>query len=188
MTDVRSPSHGISLSEPTPSGTRCADPAEVLRGTARYLVRHGWVNDGWHRPQILPARCCTDPAGHPRACVMGAIEIVVTGRPRAVLGRLAVGQSPVAAWIAGLAGANLTTVCAAADAIAAYLTDRNGYAPSPQGPIAQVVDWNDEDGQNAANVARTLRAAADYHPHRIAAQRVARWAVEDGAYHGPVSQ
>jgi hypothetical protein len=118
-------------------------PADLLRGAALYLNRHGWLQGDFF--DLLAE------ANFPPACSLGAINIAAHGRP--ILG------------CDSTADDELTdSAIRATRVLAAYLypeyetVDTFAYQVSA---IDIVSGWNDEDGRTLTEVIETLTDAAD---------------------------
>jgi hypothetical protein len=118
-------------------------PADLLRGAALYLTRHGWLQGDFF--DLLAE------ANFPPACSLGAINIAAHGRP--ILGS------------DNGADDELTdNAIRAVRVLAAYLypeyesVDNFAYKVSA---IDIVSGWNDDDDRTLAEVIETLTDAAD---------------------------
>jgi hypothetical protein len=120
-------------------------PADLLRGAALYLTRHGWVQGDFF--DLL------HEANFPPACSLGAINICAHGRP--------------------ILGSDDTAEDALTDAairamrvLAAYLDPEYGTVENPifkASAIDIVSGWNDHEGRTLTEVVETLNdAAGDY--------------------------
>ncbi|WDZ86374.1 DUF6197 family protein [Micromonospora cathayae] len=129
-----------------------ATPAEVLRGAALYLSRHGWIQGMYYLPTDW-----TDPT--PPACLVGAIGMACEGRQAKHLTEVhpdyrAVYRAAIAAMVAYLDLAHPI-----------HLVDEDGYwLEEHSEPFA----WNDSAGHTAEDVIDALNAAADEWEHRHA--------------------
>jgi hypothetical protein len=118
-------------------------PADLLRGAALYLERHGWHQGDMFADLDQP---------FPAACATGAIRMAACGT-----------TNP------SHTGSRAAEVTAAIKLLAFYLED-NVYEPVDHRDLEDhwayfnyVGDWNDEKGQTAAAVIDVLRAAADHY-------------------------
>jgi hypothetical protein len=116
-------------------------PADVLRGAALYLDRHGW-----HQGAYYPEHRDTP---FPPACAIGAIRMAVCGQPVTFAENLARPE-----WL---------LIRAACMLLAEYLdgdynpADEDGDALDAIGVIGA---FNDDDSRTRAEVQHTLREAA----------------------------
>jgi hypothetical protein len=135
--------------EPSDTGITEVTPAVILRGAARYLQLHGWIQG------LLYA---DDPSLTPAACGLGAIGMAAFGR------RLPTYEDvpAPAEW------RDYNRACDALDdylnltgaKAAAFLDDIDHWADETTDG-AEVNDWNDEIGRTADEVIAALNAAAD---------------------------
>lgn len=109
-------------------------PADVLRGAALYIARHGFHQDDMFANLTQFA---------PPACAMGAIRMAACG-------------SATVPYTIGQASLVDATITHLAEYI---LTSGNRWYSS--GPDFTVADWNDEPARTAEHVIATLRAAAE---------------------------
>ncbi|MDG4790243.1 hypothetical protein O7626_30705 [Micromonospora sp. WMMD1102] len=136
--------------KPDPTAAALADltPADILRCTARYLERHGWIQGNAYQPDT------TDP--FPAACAIGAITISIYGGLSAPVDR----QERHDAW---------RLVNRVTAQLAEYLwTDGRVKESDYYGAMCSsapeiVAGWNDDSTQALADVLDILRAAADDH-------------------------
>ncbi len=120
-------------------GLSLVTPADILRGAARYLELHGWIQRDHYSNQGGP---------FPPACAIGAIGMAAHGR----LITIPTDHGPGA-----------RDCRHALNHLACYLDDlgittpvADDWSTEPATPI----DWNDRDDQTAEQVIATLRAAA----------------------------
>jgi hypothetical protein len=129
-----------------PAAELDVSPAEVLRGAALYLARHGWHQGGFYD--------VTSDEVFPPACAAGAIRVAVCGEPVSDL----VDQ--------GDRRPQAQDVIMAQRVLAAYLDHE--FLPWEASSLDIVGDWNDEDGRTTEQVIAALNAAADewdlFHP------------------------
>jgi hypothetical protein len=134
----------VDTVNPTQNQARDLDlsPAELLRGAAVYVARHGF-----HQGDMFAAD--TDP--FPAACAQGAVKMAICGRPYAAYTREQ-----------GL------LFDRAMNALVAYLDTRFNLLPVDDentdefaDPFQTVADWNDETGRTAAQLVTALNGAAD---------------------------
>ena len=113
------------------TGTAVAPtPADLLRGAALYLRRHGWIQDDYYRP-------ASGRAAAPPACAVGAIAMAAYGQP---VDAPSLHTEP-----------EVKDFHRAVDALDGYLQDT--YA-------ADLYTWNDTPGRTADQVITALQAAA----------------------------
>lgn len=116
-------------------------PADLLRGAALYLQRHGWTQGSYYIDAGVPSRLRTTAT--PAACVVGALAMAAYGRctsdPFAV-------ERPERRQFAG-----------AVEFLTCQLYDEYGDEDGDN----VVVIWNDRDSRTAADVIGTLNDAAD---------------------------
>jgi hypothetical protein len=118
-------------------------PAELLRGAALYLTRHGWLQGDFF--DLLAE------AAFPPACSLGAINICAHGRP--ILGSDDTAED-----------AHTDAAIRAIRMFAASLDpEYAATAGTPYGTSAidVVSDWNDHDGRTLDDVITALTDAAD---------------------------
>jgi hypothetical protein len=118
-------------------------PADLLRGAALYLTRHGWVQGDFF--DLL------HEASFPPACSLGAINICAHGRP--ILGSDDTAEDP-----------NTDAAIRAMRVLAAYLDPEYGDAECAALKVSAidiVSGWNDFDGRTLAEVVEALNDAAD---------------------------
>ncbi|MCA2219521.1 DUF6197 family protein [Jidongwangia harbinensis] len=115
-------------------------PADILRGAARYLEIHGWIQASYYANHADP---------FPPACAIGAIGMAAHGRLMTI---------PTDH------GTGVRDCRRAVDYLNSYLTDTGEIRPQSDDwdtTPATAFDWNDLDDQAAEDVVATLRAAAD---------------------------
>ncbi|GAA4209954.1 DUF6197 family protein [Actinocatenispora rupis] len=122
-----------------------SEAAQVLRDAATYIDTHGW-----YRGNYFPA--AEDPVDwFPPACALGAIGMALAGNAAAAGYRMSYGEDNAVIEFARF-------LCPEAW--------QQGYG------VDEIVGaWNDEQAIDAADVAATLRAAADQLAPAIAAQQ-----------------
>jgi hypothetical protein len=140
------PTHTPPNVEATPAE---ATPAEILRGAALYLSRHGWHQGDMFAIVAGPT---------PPACAIGAIRMAVCG------------------GLYEYRGEQGHHVLRTVRVLAGYLL--GPALPTPDhhridlGSADEVVwDWNDEDGRTDTEVITTLTDAADWWQQRHDAAR-----------------
>ena len=107
-------------------------PADLLRGAALYLRRHGWIQDDYYRP--ASAHTATPPA-----CAVGAIAMAAYGHP---VDAPSLHTEP-----------EVKDFHRAVDALDGYLQDTHA---------ADLYTWNDTPGRTADQVITALQAAAGW--------------------------
>ncbi len=141
-------------------------PADILRGAARYLELHGWIQRDHYSNQGGP---------FPPACAIGAIGMAAHGRLIAIPTDF---------------GSGVGDCRRAVDYLTAYLDDLGITTTGDEWSTepATFYDWNDRDDQSAANVVRTLLGAADNYDrtHTPAVQRDTDRADDTGSAHDAV--
>ena len=131
--------HNPTSSAADTDGLAPVTPADILRGAARYLELHGWIQRDHYSNQGGP---------FPPACAIGAIGMAAHGR---------------LVTLPCTSGPGRHDARRARDYLTAYLTD-TGVLTIPTDdyrPWPTVADWNDRPGQTAVAVTATLHAAAD---------------------------
>jgi hypothetical protein len=124
----------------TPTDDVDVTPADLLRGAATYLARHGWTQ----------AEMFDDPTNPtPAACAYGAIKMATCGGPLAdYTDEQAADANRALRILAGY----LDTVF--------YVWGVNCYGELAE-PFDVVTDWNDDADRTALDVIAALNAAAD---------------------------
>ncbi len=123
----------------TDNPTVVVTPADILRGAARYLELHGWIQRDHYSNQGGP---------FPPACAIGAIGMAAHGR---------------LVTLPCTGGPGRSDARRARNYLTAYLTD-TGVLTIPADdyrPWPTVIDWNDRPDQTAVAVIASLHAAAD---------------------------
>jgi hypothetical protein len=115
-------------------------PAELLRGAALYLTRHGWLQGDFF--DLL------DQAAFPPACAMGAINICAHGRP--ILGS-----------DDGADDAHTDAAITAMRVLAASLDVDYASGDTSVSAIDIVSGWNDDHSRTLDEVITALTDAAD---------------------------
>ena len=119
------------------TGTAVAPtPADLLRGAALYLRRHGWIQDDYYRP------ASSHTATTPPACAVGAIAMAAYGH---AVDAPSLHTEP-----------EVKDFHRAVDALDGYLQDTHA---------ADLYTWNDTDGRTAEQVITALHEAADRWDH-----------------------
>ena len=120
-------------------------PADLLRGAALYLTRHGWTQG-----QFFDLLADTD-GPFPPACSSGAIITAACGRCLSDSVFADDQDDP-----------DITAALRAMRAFADYLN--GGYIPLDEYPVSAIDiigDWNDHDGRTLTEVIEALTDAAD---------------------------
>lgn len=132
----------------TPAPPVAITPADILRGAARYLELHGWI-------QADPFGRTPDGGIFPLACVSGAMTMAVYGRPTDP-------DDPRNNDSESAEQYHRALRCLA-DALWAdgRVAEQELSAPVYMSANQVVTDWNDEAGQTTADVTAFLNAAAD---------------------------
>jgi hypothetical protein len=121
------------------------NPADILRGAARYLELHGWHRRDYYATTSMP---------FPAADVAGAIGMAAHGGFHDV---------------PSLEGPNLHDFQTAYTCLTTYLIDQ-GKITEGNDRVQNVSWWNDDPWQTVENVTATLRAAADEYDWQHAAE------------------
>jgi hypothetical protein len=108
-------------------------PADLLRGAALYLERHGWTRDNYFAHHDRPT---------PPACVLGALAMAVYGQAT---------DDPYSG-VNDLAANRM--FCRVADYLDCHV------ALATAGVLDSVVLWNDDESRTAEQVIAALREAA----------------------------
>ena len=130
---------GLHL-EPPDTADPALTPADLLRGAALYLWRHGWLQGDFF--DLL------DDQPFPRACTLGAINICAHGRP--ILGSDDTAEDDLT-----------DAAIRAMRVLAAHLDPDYGQPDNPTSAIDIVSGWNDDDCRTLPDVVDALRDAAD---------------------------
>jgi hypothetical protein len=144
--------HNLTVSAADTDGFTPVPPADTLRGAARYLELHGWVQNGYYWPDNTTA--------FPSACADGAIGMAAFGGITTCPSRE--GENP-----------HFRDYNRAFHYFSDYLRS-TGWKPSCDAwcgtgndclcdpDQAEIVfDWNDDDTRTVDEVLAALRAAAD---------------------------
>ncbi|MFB6396180.1 DUF6197 family protein [Polymorphospora lycopeni] len=121
-----------------PPTTGDTTPADLLRGAALYIERHGWNQGAFFQ---LPTRHRLAPA-----CAMGALRIAATGTTDSII------LDDV-----------FTQVLAAQAILANHLEPDYDHTTDLEADLnfEVISDWNDDGDRTAAEVVTALRDAAD---------------------------
>jgi hypothetical protein len=140
---------------PNTSALAGISPADILRGAALYLRRHGW-----HQGTYYPEHHAT---AFPPACAEGAIRTAACGRP--------------VRFHDDLTRDERRLVRAADIILASYLDgdyDRDRDDDAALDAAAAITAWNDEDWRTRREVIDLLTDAADDYDHAATDGRGAR--------------
>jgi hypothetical protein len=125
------------------------NPARVLRDAADYLRRYGWTRNVFFRQGT---------GEQPEACVLGAMQVVVTGYPIQALSRTGISCN------SGLSHQERDTVLDAAHVLCDYIV-AYFIVDLDEDIAGDVVDlittWNDDETRSFRNVLVALDLAAD---------------------------
>jgi hypothetical protein len=118
-------------------------PADILRGAARYLQLHGWIQGSLYAGTPSDAAA---PVIGPAACAQGAIGMAAFGH------RIQAADESRAEW---------RDYQRASNALADYLELTGATGWNHDGDPISVGDWNDVTGRTADEVIAALNTAAD---------------------------
>jgi hypothetical protein len=130
--------HTPPTNGPCAAGER---PSRLLRDTALYLQRHGWIQGSYYAHHHTAT---------PPACVMGALALVIFGQP-----------FPTAPYTQP----GWADYKAAEDALLAHLDGIYQSDGDDSYPDPGLGDWNDQPHRTADQVITALHEAADAYDH-----------------------